>query len=392
MLWDNVFQIPLILLSFVYFFEFLQQCNKDDNEPYAIMRPLGIALLFAIGAVWVHSMSISVLAALPLFLLLMRYQLVKRHWRIIASVGLPAMLLFGSFMLPRIMGTIEAKRTNTILQKSKTPIQTTLVNAVAIPRLLSNHDVYAELSDMKGNTVPAYMDMPFIPQTVRKTWYLLGFATMALAGILVAAGIIKTVVNWRKRHEEPAIQLGLLALLFVALHVAMLCIIHAQFFFHYIEPLLIPTAILAALGATSLRSIGKCLCSVWSTCTAASIVILLCQLYRTDGQTIPPVGMTLRTQWRAARAVAYFVQQNHNIKIENSIIQYYQAPDTSEVMFYLAVQTVLPPSKPLTRPITRIRLTNPYSPAGHIKVIVDREELPKACAPGTSSGKFSQEK
>ncbi len=371
MLWDNVFQIPLTLLAFAYFFEFISQCEKENNEPYAIMRPLGIAVLFAIGAVWIHSMSISMLAALPLFLLIVRYRLVKRHIRILASLALPTLLLFGSFMLPRAIGTIEAKRTHTILQQIKSPLPIIFANAIAIPRLLSNHDIYAEQHDIKGNVLQAYIDMPIIPQTVRSAWHLLGFATMFLAGLLVAAGIIKTITNWRRRIEERAIQLGLLALIIFALHVIMLCIMRAQFFFHYLEPLLIPAAILAALGAASLRNIGKWLCAGWCACTAASIIILLCLLYRTDGQELPPVGMTLRTQWRAARVVVYFSQQNPAIKIENSTVQYCVKRQAVEVMLYLASQSALPPSKPLKRPVSHIILTNPYSPAGHLKVTAE---------------------
>jgi hypothetical protein len=370
MLWDNVFQIPLTLLAIVYFIEFLRQCDSDTEDLYLLIRPLGMALLFAIGAVWVHSMSISMLAALPLFLLIVRYQLVKQRWRLIASIGLPALLLFGSFMLPRIMGTINAKRAHTILQSGHSSVQLVLSNSLAFPRLLSNHDIYAELSDMAGHKVPAYMDMPIIPSAMRNTWRCLGYASAVLATILVLAGIVHTLASWRKRLEQPAAQLGLLAIIIVILHVTMLGIMHPVFFIHYLEPLLIPAAILATLGANVLRLLGKPILTGWLTISTAAIILLLAQLALTDGQEYPPFGITLRAQWRAARTVVYLAKQNPQVNIENSTVQYYADRTALGVILRLATETVLPPPPP-QHTFNTIRLVNPNPPAGHLKVIAE---------------------
>lgn len=386
-LWDNVFQIPLSILSIACYLEFIQQAGMPSSRPYDRIRPLGLALLFAIGAVWVHTMSIAFLLAMPLHLAICRRDLLRGNWRLMAATALPAAILLGSFMYPRACATVELRRAKpSQLQLARETVPGMLRQAAAIPRLLSNLDIYNRQSDTAGNHVGAYMDeTAIIPPAARTAWRALIWLTFAAGALLTLSGLAAAVMRWRRKPHSPSSQPGMLAIIIIAAHVLFLCALRPQFFPHYLQPAFAAVAILAAMGADAFR-LNRCTLAAWCAGAACATALLMSQLWRTDGQFLPPVGMTLRTQWRAARTVAHIARQSEQFALVNMTWQYSNDKYALAVLLEMARQTAIPAAGATPLPPCRLFLVNPAMPAGTLRVIREGALAePPAAAPTADS-------
>lgn len=382
MLWDNVFQLPLIVLATTFFTEASRkmQDSAECTPAHKWLLPLLLALFCSVLAIWIHSMSLTFFAAILITATLLHHKLLRRQWRTLLVTAVPVLLLAAAVMVPRLCDTWQkSSRHGTVNSAAATPFLTMLGESCTPVRFLSNRTVYAPLDyteEAQGDTpaVSYHLDGLFAaavtPPSMRRLWLLTGYATTAIAALLWLAGVF-ALFRQRRHYTSPAWQLGLLCIVATLLHIAMLLILRPLFFLHYLQPVLPATLCLSAIGAAYIRG-GRHVTAAWCICSATAIILLMFQLRLTGGQSSPPAGMTLATQWNAARLIARSSLLHRDVRVVNMTWQYRASPQTLTLLTALAKEDSFLVTAPPPQPPCRLFLANPQPPNGRLSVVREK--------------------
>ena len=357
-LWDNVFQLPLELASLTALVAYLQETDATAPRRRRQTLLLAAAVLAAILAVWLHTMALPFLATLPVFLLAVRRDLLRRDLRRILAVAIAGTALLTIILVPRLAQTRQAfAAQDTFNRTAKVTVWQGIKNAASFPALLS-----AATFEDTQMTAP----IPDFTPLWKPLWRTIGYAMLAVTIALLAAGLVAT---WRQR-AEPVGQIGLFAIINIVLQALFVIVTRLHFFPHYHQPVLISELLLAALGAAALlpHRPGRLAWRAWCALGTAAILVFLSHLALTGGQDRTPYGMTLAQQWPAIRTVARHVHAGQHLDVVAKTWQYSSLPVCLNILARLAAADTAGRIPPADEPPASWVLLNPVPGCGFLRI------------------------
>ena len=357
-LWDNVFQLPLELASLTALVAYLQETDATAPRRRRQTLLLAAAVLAAILAVWLHTMALPFLATLPVFLLAVRRDLLRRDLGRILAIAIAGTALLAIILVPRLAQTRQAfAAQDTFNRTAKVTVWQGIKNAASFPALLS-----AATFEDTQMTAP----IPDFTPLWKPLWRTIGYAMLAVTIALLAAGLVAT---WRQR-AEPVGQIGLFAIINIVLQALFVIVTRLHFFPHYHQPVLISALLLAASGAAALlpHRPGRIAWRAWCALGAAAILVFLSHLALTGGQDRTPYGMTLAQQWPAIRTVARHVHAGQHLDVVAKTWQYSSLPVCLNILARLAAADTAGRIPPADEPPASWVLLNPVPGCGFLRI------------------------
>ncbi len=360
-LWDNVFQLPLELASLTALVAYLEE--SESPKPRCLHRTLllSCSALCSILAVWLHTMALPFLATLPVFLIIVRRDLLRCDWKRIVGVAVAGTVLLSIILVPRLIQTRQAfARQDSFNRTAKVSVWQGVKNSLSFPTLLSS-------ATFEDDQMTA--DIPDYTSVWKPLWRTLGYAMLAVTICLLATGIVTT---WQSRRE-PIGQIGLFAIINIVMQILFVIATRLQFFPHYHQPVLISTLLLAAIGAARLVKWrgGRFAWRLWCALGSISILVFLSHLALTGGQDQPPYGMTLAEQWPALRTISTRFQAGQSLHVVANTWQYSSLPVCMNILANLAQVDTAGRNPPVYDPVQSRRtwmLINPVPNCGFLRI------------------------